>query len=70
MRLAYTGPMKAKSLAANNRYLKKDSTGKSIIRNAATSTSIETGKRSDEYVTRCSHSGMLAVARNPEPRKK
>ena len=61
--------MKAKSLAARNRYLKKDSSGKSIIRNVATSTSIETGKPSDEYVTRYSHSGTLTEAKNPESHK-
>ena len=70
MPLAYTKPMKTRSLAATNRFLKKDSSGKSIIRNAATSTSIETGRHSDEYVTRCSHSGTLAEAKNPESRKK
>jgi hypothetical protein len=67
---AYTESMKAKSLAAKNRYLKKDSSGKSVIRNAATSTSIETGKPSDKYVTRYSDSETLAEVKIPGPRKK
>jgi hypothetical protein len=70
MLLAYTQYMKTNSLAARNRYLKKDHSGKSIIRNAATSTSIETGKGSDKYVTRCSHPGKLAVEKNPGSWKK
>ena len=61
--------MKTNSLAAKNRYLKKDRSGKAIIRNAATSTSIETGKDSDKYVTRCSHSEKLAVEKSPRPQK-
>jgi hypothetical protein len=68
--LAYTTYMKANSLAAKNRYLIKDASGKSIIRNAATSTSIETGKGSDKYVTRCSRSGKPVVTKNPGLRKK
>lgn len=63
-------PMKTNSLAAKNEFLKKDISGKSIIRNAATSTSIETGKHSSKYVTRCSHSGKFAVAKNPGSQKK
>lgn len=70
MPLVYTENMKSKSIAAKNHYLKKDRSGKSIIRNAATSTSIETGKSSDTYVTRFSHSGKLVVGKNPGPRKK
>jgi len=62
--------MNTKSLAAKNSFLKKDTSGRSIIRNVATSTSIETGKQSGEYVTRCSHSGKFAVARNPKSQKK
>lgn len=62
--------MKTNSLTAKNEYLKRDTSGKSIIRNAATSTSIETGKGSDRYVTRCSNSGKFVVGKNPAPRKK
>jgi hypothetical protein len=62
--------MKTNSLAAKNEFLKKDTSGKSIIRNVATSTSIETGKQSGEYDSRCSHSGKFAVARNPKSQKK
>jgi len=62
--------MKTNSLAAKNGYLKKDTSGRSVIRNAATSTSIETGKASGKYVTRCSNSGKFAVAKNPKSRRK
>ncbi len=62
--------MKHNSLAAGNRHLKKDTSGKTIVRNAATSTSIETGKGSDVYITRCSRPGKTAVTRNPKSRKK
>jgi hypothetical protein len=62
--------MKTNSLAARNHYLKKDRSGKSIIRNAATSTSIESGKGSDKYATRCSHPEKLAAEKNPGSRKK
>ena len=62
--------MNSKSLAANNAYLKKDSSGRSIIKNAATSTSIETGNHSDKYITRCSQSGRFVETKNPESRKK
>ena len=70
MLLAYTKHMKTNSLAAKNRYLSKDCSGKSIIRNAATSTSIETGTDADKYVTRCSHPEKLAAEKNPGPQKK
>ena len=70
MLLAYTKHMKTNSLAAKNHYLSKDRSGKSIIRNAATSTSIETGKGADKYVTRCSHPEKLAAEKSPEPQKK
>jgi hypothetical protein len=62
--------METNSLATRNRHLKNDRSGKSIIRNAATSTSIETGKDSDKYVTRCSHPEKLAVEKSPGPQKK
>ena len=61
--------MKHNSLAAGNRHLKKDTSGKTIIRNAATSTAIETGKDSDVYITRYSHSGKTAVTGNKKLRK-
>ena len=70
MPLAYNKTMKNKSLASQNRYLKQASSGNWIVRNAATSTSVETGKPSSKYVTRCSRSGKLAAAKNPVPLKK
>ena len=62
--------MNTKSLTANNIYLKKDISGRSIIRNAATSTSIETGKHSEKYITRCSRSGKSAVVKSLKSQKK
>jgi len=62
--------MKRNSLAAKNRHLKKDTSGEMIIRNAATSTSIETGKGSDVYITRCSRSGKFVAKKKSTPRKK
>ena len=62
--------MKSNSLSAKNEFLKKDISGKSIVRNAATSTSIETGKGSDSYVARCSNSGNFVEEKNSAPQKK
>lgn len=59
--------MKTNSLAAKNELLKKDISGKSIIRNAATSTSIETGKHSGKYVTRYE---QFALMKSPGSQKK
>lgn len=62
--------MKTNSLTAKNEFLKKDISGKSIIRNAATSTSIETGKHSGNYVTRYSRSEQIPLTKSPKSQKK
>jgi len=62
--------MKTNSLTEKNEFLKKDTSGKSIIRNAATSTSVETGQGSNKYVTRCSNIRNFVVEKNPKSRRK
>jgi len=42
--------MTIKTLSANNRYLKRKSATKHIIRNVSSSTAIETGKPSSIYI--------------------
>ena len=56
--------MKSKSLAASNRHLRKRTSKGAIVRNAATSTSVETGKPSSTYVKRHSQSGKIAQSNN------
>lgn len=61
--------MKTKSLAANNRYLKRSNSGAMMARNLASSTSIETGKSSTTYVERYTtrQANKVAASHSPEP---
>ena len=62
--------MKSKSLAASNRHLRKRTSWIAIVHNAATSTSVETGKPSSLYVKRHSQSEKTVQSNNPTHLKK
>ena len=62
--------MKSKSPATSNRHLRKRTSRSAIVHNAATPTSIETGKSSSIYVKRHSQSSKTAQSNTPTHLKK